>query len=56
MNKYSENVLIWAKRVEVKRAQTMVISNLHETKSFDAIVQKDVRHMDKKPTANTFTL
>ena len=54
-NIHSENVLTWAKRVEAQRAQTAVISSLNERKCFDAIVQKDVRHTDKKPTTNTFT-
>ena len=42
-------MLTWAKRVDPQGAQTVVISSLHETKSFDAIVQKDVRHTDKNP-------
>ena len=53
---YSENVLNKRKRALAQRAQTVVISSLYETKSFDAIVQKDVRHTDKKPTRNTFTM
>ena len=48
-NIYSENCQTWAKRVEAQRAQTVVISSLHETKSSDEIVQKDVRHTDKDP-------
>ena len=54
-NIHGENVLTRTKRVEFQRAQTMVMNSLHETKSFDAIVQKDVRHTDKKPIMNTFT-
>ena len=49
-NIHSENVLTWKKIVVAQRAQTVVISSLHQTKSFDAITQKDVRHTDKKPT------
>ena len=41
---HSENVLTWAKRVEAPRAQTAVISSLHETKSFDAIMKKCQAH------------
>ena len=48
-------MLTRAKGVEAQRAQTVVINILHEAKSFDAIIQKDVRHTDKKPTTNTFT-
>ena len=53
---HSENMLTWAKRVEAQRAQTVVISSLYETKSLDAIVQKDVMHIDKTSTTNTFTM
>ena len=54
-NIHSENMITWAKRVEAKRVQTVVISSIHETKSFNATVQSDVRHTDKKLTTNTFT-
>ena len=52
---HNENVLTLAKRVEAQRAQTVVISSLHEAKTFDAILQKDVKHTDKRPTTNTFS-
>ena len=41
--------------MEAQRARTLVISSLHDTKIFDATVQADVRHIDKKPTTNTFS-
>ena len=46
----SENVLTWAKRVEAQRDQKAVISSLHEARNFDAIIQKDTRNRDKRPT------
>ena len=33
----SEQVLVWAKRVEAKRAQSAIITSLSETKEFDKI-------------------
>ena len=43
----SETVLVWAKRVRVQRAQTVVISNLCESKNVDAISNKGNRLRDK---------
>ena len=37
----SENVLTWAKIVELQRAQVAEINSLYEVKNFDAILQKD---------------
>ena len=33
----SEQVLAWAKRVKVQKAQSVIINNLNETKDFDKI-------------------
>ena len=42
MMKLSDDVLTWAKRNEVQRAQVAVINSVvHEVKNFDAILQKD---------------
>ena len=53
INICNENVLRWTKRVEAQRAQMAVISSLHEAKNFDAIIQKDIKHGDKRPATNT---
>ena len=43
----SKTVLAWAKRVEAQRVQTVVISNPHESRNFDAIMHKENRIRDK---------
>ena len=50
---YNENMLTWAKRVHAQRGQMVVISSLHEAKNFDTIMQKDIKHGDKRPTTKT---
>ena len=46
-----EQVLIWAKRVEVQRAQSAIINSLSETKEFDKIkaIKGGQRHNLRKP-------
>ena len=45
---HSENVLTWAKRVEVQRAQAVVISSLHE-KTFAQSYKKMLSTQTKDP-------
>ena len=35
----SEDVLTWAERIEIQRAQVAVINSLHDVKNFYAILQ-----------------
>ena len=52
---HSENVLTRAKRVEAQRAQMALFSSLHKAKNFDVIIQKDIKHREKRPTTNTLS-
>ena len=49
----SETVLAWAKRVEAQRAQTAVISRLHELKNFDTITHKENKTQGQKHASHT---
>ena len=42
-------------RVEAQRAQTVVITNLHELKNFDAITHKENRLRDKNASNTIIT-
>ena len=41
------------KKVEAQRVQTVVISSLHESRNFDAIMHKENRLRNKKHASNT---
>ena len=47
----SKQVLVWAKRVEVQRVQSTIITSLSETKEFDKIksIKGGQRHNLRKP-------
>ena len=47
----SEQILVWAKRVEAQRAQTAIITSLSETKEFVKIktIKQGQRHHGRTP-------
>ena len=49
----SEQILGWAKRAEVQRAQSAIMDSLTETKMFDKIDSKRGTHIQHKKSAST---